>query len=156
MAAAPTKSARYGSNLWSSHASNPNSVFNTLDGAMAHPACKTAVQSHNSFVMPSQDVTVTGSQKTFTPFTLAYEKIKCVNILKNVYYYFPAGHKGVVYLLHGSGGSAQNIATDFEWSQMINDLVSANYAIIVTESEEVSLNTDFNGDGKLNWDAIAA
>ncbi|HEY4150612.1 MAG TPA: hypothetical protein VGM41_16855 [Chitinophagaceae bacterium] len=137
-------------NIWSV-ALNANSVFNNWTGSVT--LLQNSGEWHNSFVMPSQDVTVTGSQKTFSPFSLAYEKIKCVNILKNVYYYFPAGHKGVVYLLHGSDGSAQNIATDFEWSQMINDLVSANYAIIVTESEEVSLNTDFNADGKLNWDA---
>ncbi len=106
---------------------------------------------HNSFVMPAQDVTVTANQKTFTAYTLKYEKIKCVNIQKNVYYYFPSGHKGVVYLLHGTNGSASNLATDFEWLQMINDLVTANYAVIITEAEEVSLNTDLNGDGKLRW-----
>jgi len=137
-------------NIWA-NALPANTIFDTWTGYSN--LLQNSGEWHNSFVMPSQDVTVTGNQKTFSAFSLKYEKIKGVNHLKNVYYYFPAGHKGVVYLLHGSGGSASNIATDFEWSQMINDLVSANYAIIVTESEEVTLSTDINGDGKLNWDA---
>jgi hypothetical protein len=106
---------------------------------------------HNSFVMPAQDVTVTGVQKSTATFSLKYEKIQGVNILKNVYYYFPATQKGAVFLLHGSGGSALNLVTNFEWSTMIKDLVAANYAIIVTEAEESSLNTDLNGDGNIRW-----
>ncbi|HWK07537.1 MAG TPA: hypothetical protein VNS58_28090 [Puia sp.] len=106
---------------------------------------------HNRFIMPAQDVTVTAALKSLSPYTLKYEKIKGVNILKNVYYYFPSGHKGIVYLLHGTGGSAQNLVNNFEWIQMMNDLVSAGYAFIVTEAEEVSLNTDLNGDGKVRW-----
>jgi hypothetical protein len=108
---------------------------------------------HNQFVMPAQDVTITATQKSYSGYTLKYEKIKGVNILKNVYSYFPASQKGVVFLLHGSGGSAQNLVTNFEWVQMIKDLVASGYGIIVTEAEEVSLNTDLNSDGKLNWDA---
>lgn len=106
---------------------------------------------HNSFVMPSQDVTVTGAQKTATSFSLKYEKIKGVNILKPVYYYFPASQKGVVFLLHGSGGNATNLVTNFEWLTMIRDLVANNYAVIVTEAEEATLNTDINGDGSIRW-----
>ncbi|OQP60588.1 hypothetical protein A3860_32760 [Niastella vici] len=106
---------------------------------------------HNEFIMPSQNVTVTGNQKAITPFTLKYEKIKGVSISKNVYYYFPTTQKGVAFLLHGSGGNALNLVTNYEWLQMIKDLVTAGYAIIVTEAEEASLNKDVNGNGSIQW-----
>jgi hypothetical protein len=34
---------------------------------------------------------------------------------------------------------------------MMKDLTAAGYGIVVTEAEEVSLNTDLDGDGKLRW-----
>ena len=106
---------------------------------------------HNIFIMPAQNVTVTASQKAITPLSLKYEKIKGVNISKNVYSCFPASQKGVVFLLHGSNGSALNLVTNYEWIQMMKDLVTAGYGIIVTEAEEASLNSDINGNGSLQW-----
>jgi hypothetical protein len=58
--------------------------------------------------------------------------------------------------LHGTGGSAQTLVNNAEWIQMMNDLVFAGYAIVVTEAEEVSLNTDLNGDGYIRWDLLPA
>lgn len=136
-------------NIWS-QAIPANMVFDTWSGYSE--LLQDVGEWHNSFVMPAQDVSVTASQKSLTPFTLTYEKIRGVNILKNVYYYFPAGHIGIAYLLHGTGGSAQTLVNQFEWTQTINDLVSAGYAIVVTEAEEVSLNQDLNGDGYIRWD----
>jgi len=126
-----------------------NTVFDSWTGY--NSLIQNSGEWHNTFVMPAQPVTVTGNTKAITPYALSYEKIKGVNILKNVYYYFPTGHKGIVYLLHGTGGSASNLVTTFAWMQMMNDLVAANYAIVVTEAEEVSLNTDLNNDGKIRW-----
>jgi len=126
-----------------------NNVFDSWSGY--NSLLENSGEWHNRFIMPSQDVTVTASLKAISPFSLHYEKIRGANILKNVYYYFPSGHKGIVYLLHGTGGSAQNLVNNLEWIQMINDLVTAGYAIIVTEAEEVSLNTDLNGDGSIHW-----
>lgn len=135
--------------IWS-NAVPANMIFDTWTGFTG--LLDNTGEWHNRLIMPAQDVTVTATQKALTPFTLKYEKIKGANIPKNVYYYFPAGHKGIVYLLHGTGGSAANLVSNFEWTEMINDLVAAGYAIIVTEAEEVSLNTDLNGDGKIRWE----
>jgi len=137
-------------NIWA-NAIPDNAVFDTWTGYTG--LLQNNGEWHNSFIMPSQNVTITGNQKTITPFSLTYQKIKGVNILKNVYYYFPAGHKGTVFLLHGSGGSALNLVTTFEWTQTIKDLVSDNYAVVITEAEEASLNTDLDGDGKIRWAA---
>src|SRR5882724_3401822 len=137
-------------NIWS-NALAVNTVFDTWTGYTG--LLQNTGEWHNSFVMPAQNVTVTATTKAIAAFSLKYEQIKGVNILKNVYYYFPAGHKGVVYLCHGTGGSAANLVGTFDWLQTIKNLVSANYAIVVTEAEEVSLNTDLDGDGKLRWHA---
>jgi hypothetical protein len=132
--------------------SNPTSDSYVFDqwtgyaGLLQHPG-----EWHNVFVMPAQNVTVTANLKAIMPFTLKYEKIKGVNIAKNVYYYFPATQKGVAFLLHGSNGSALNLVTNYEWIQMIRDLVTAGYGVVVTEAEEASLNTDLNGNGSLQW-----
>jgi hypothetical protein len=128
------------------------SVFDSWSGYTA--LLQNAGEWHVSFIMPAQSVTITASFKTMTSYTLHYEMIKGANILKKVYYYFPtiSSQKGIVYLLHGTGGSAQNLVNNFEWIQMMNDLVTNGYAIVVTEAEEVSLNTDTNGDGYIRWD----
>ena len=71
--------------------------------------------------------------------------------MKPVYSYFPVGHKGFVYLLHGTGGTAQNTATSYEFKQLIKDLVKDNFGIIITECEEATTGVDVNADGKLRW-----
>jgi len=101
--------------------------------------------------MPNRNVSFTGTLKTITPITLNFEQIRGRDRMKPVYSYFPAGHKGFVYLLHGTGGTAQNTATSFEFKQLIKDLVADNFGIIITECEEATTGVDANGDGKLRW-----
>ena len=68
-----------------------------------------------------------------------------------MYSFFPAGHKGFVFLLHGTGGNAQNVVNSYEFRQLIKDLVNDNFGVIVTEAEEATTGVDANGDGKLRW-----
>ncbi len=106
---------------------------------------------HTWFIMPSQNVSVTGTIKNITPYSLQYEQIRGRDRLKPVYSYFPAGHKGIVYLLHGTGGTAQNVATSYEFKQLAKDLVTDGFAVIITEAEEATTGIDANADGKLRW-----
>lgn len=106
---------------------------------------------HTWFIMPNRNVSFTGSLKTITPVTLNYELIRGRDRMKPVYSYFPAGHKGFVYLLHGTGGFAQNTATSFEFKQLIKDLINDNFGVIITECEEATTGIDVNADGKLRW-----
>jgi hypothetical protein len=106
---------------------------------------------HTWFIMPNKDVSFTGSLKTITAVTLNLEQIRGRDRMKPVYSYFPAGHKGFVYLLHGSGGSAINTVTNYEFIQLVKGLVADNFAVIVTESEESTTGIDANGDGKIRW-----
>ena len=137
--------------VWS-RAIPSDSIFGTWTGYGA--LLSNAGEWHNTFIMPAANVTLTASCSPLTAFSLKYEQIRGVNILKNVYYYFPATPKGIVYLCHGTGGSAQTLVNNFEWQEMINDLVNDSYAIVVTEAEEVSLNQDLNGDGVIRWDLL--
>jgi hypothetical protein len=106
---------------------------------------------HTWFIMPARNVAFTGSVKSCTPVTLTYQMIRGRDRMKPVYYYFPAGHKGFVYLLHGTGGSAANTVANFEFQQLCKELVNDNFGIIVTEAEEATTGIDVDGDGKLRW-----
>jgi len=111
---------------------------------------------HTWFIMPAKNVNVTGSVKNITPFTLQYEPIRGKDRLKPVYYYFPPGHKGIVYLLHGTNGNAANMAGDYEWQQLIKVLVNDDFAVVITEAEEATTGKDANADGKLRWYLLPA
>ena len=106
---------------------------------------------HTWFIMPAKNVSFSGSLKTITPVTLTYEQIRGRDRLKPVYYFFPAGHKGFVYLLHGTGGTALNLVNSYEFIQLYKELVNDGFGIIVTEAEEATTGVDANGDGKLRW-----
>lgn len=109
---------------------------------------------HTWFIMPAKNVSFSGSIKTITPVNLTFEQIRGRDRLKPVYYYFPAGHKGFVMLLHGTGGTAQHFVNSYEYQQLIKDLVTDNFGVIVTEAEESTTGIDANGDGKIRWNNI--
>ncbi len=106
---------------------------------------------HTWFIMPGNNINVTATIKDISPFTLKYEQIKGRDRLKPVYSYFPINHKGIVYLLHGTGGNAQNVANSYEFQQLYKTLINDGFAVIITEAEEATTGVDANGDGKLRW-----
>lgn len=131
---------------------NNNQLFDKWTGNTAllqHPN-----EWHTWFIMPSTNVTVTSNIKNIQSFSLVSDNIMGRDRLKPVYYYFPTGQKGVVYLLHGTGGNAQNIVTSYEWYQIIKQLVDDNFGVIITEAEESTTGVDANGDGKIRWTLI--
>jgi hypothetical protein len=106
---------------------------------------------HTWFIMPNRNVSFTGSLKTITPVTLNFQQIRGRDRMKPVYSYFPAGHKGFVYLLHGTGGSALSTFSNYEFKQLYKELINDNFGVIITEAEESTTGVDANGDGKLRW-----
>lgn len=102
--------------------------------------------------MPASNLQFTANFKAVNA-TLTYEKIRGKNNLKDVYYVFPTNHKGIVYLFHGANGSTSSWTSNQENKNLIKDLIADGYAVVITESEEETLNTDINGDGSLRWDA---
>ncbi|MBS1921625.1 MAG: hypothetical protein JST17_15365 [Bacteroidetes bacterium] len=127
-------------------------LFNTWRGDIS--LLQSPNEWHTWFIMPNNNITLTGSLEGVPDFTLQYEQIKGKSILKPVYYYFPQNEKGLVYLLHGTNGNAANIMNSYEWQQMIKDLVNNQFGVMITEAEESTLNSDTNGDGKIRWDLL--
>lgn len=102
-------------------------------------------------VMPPQNSSVTANFQTLN-YTLTNEQIQGVDTLKHVISYFPNNNpKGVIYLFHGTGGSASGWITFTENLQFVKDAIADTFALIITESEETTYNTDFNGDGAIRW-----
>jgi hypothetical protein len=106
---------------------------------------------HAWFIMPNRNLSFTGSLKTITPVALNFQQIRGRDRMKPVYSYFPAGHKGFVYLLHGTGGSALSTFSNYEFKQLYKELINDNFGVIITEAEESTTGVDANGDGKLRW-----
>ncbi len=136
-----------------SQAYSDNQLFNTWSSADAS-LLNAKDEWHTWFIMPAKNLSFTGSIKNITPFTLNFEQVRGRDRNKPVYYYFPAGHKGIVYLLHGTGGSAQHFVNSYEYVQLIRDLVADNFGVIITEAEESTTGVDANGDGKIRWNNI--
>ncbi|MFN7116063.1 MAG: T9SS type A sorting domain-containing protein [Saprospiraceae bacterium] len=112
-------------------------------------------------IMPARNITVKANIQVLPTGTANYfnfNQIRGKNIIKPVYYYFPANGntEAVVWLWHGTGGNAQNwIWKNFQMRQFCNYLVANNFAIIVTESDESTLNRDMTGDGYIRYDYSA-
>ncbi len=104
---------------------------------------------HTTLVMPDQDVTVSAEFGSVGGYTTEY--IQGVELLKKVYYAFPASPVGLVFLFHGTNGNADGWVSKPESFQMFRDLLAQQYAVVVTEAEEVTLGYDLNGDSVLRW-----
>ena len=133
-----------------SNAYTDNQLFDTWSSADLS-LLNAPLEWHTWFIAPAKNVTLTGSLKTCASFTLQLEQIRGRDRLKPVYYYFPAGHKGFVFLLHGTGGNAQSVVNNYELRQLCKDLINDNFGVIITESEESTTGVDANGDGKIRW-----
>lgn len=106
---------------------------------------------HTTLIMPNKNISIASVIISIPVYTINYEKILGVNNLKNVYYHFPPNLKGIIYLFHGTSGNASNWINNLENRSFVNAAIADTFGIIVTEAEEITLNTDLNGDGKLRW-----
>lgn len=134
--------------IFSNHYSD-NQLFDKWSGDIS--ILNAPEEWHTWFIMPNKNVNLTGSIKNTTAFNLQYELIRGRDRLKPVYSYFPTGHKGFVYLLHGTGGKASFVAAEYEFQILIRDLINDNFGVIITEAEEATTGIDANADGKLRW-----
>lgn len=132
-----------------SNAYSDSQVFDKWSGDVS--LLNAAMEWHSWFIMPRNTINVTATIKNISPFTMQFEQIRGRDRLKPVYSYFPSTHKGIIYLLHGSGGTALNVVNNYEFIQLSKILVNDGFAIIITESEESTTGIDVNGDGKIRW-----
>lgn len=106
---------------------------------------------HTTLIMPSQNISVTAVINNMPSYTINFEQIMGVNNLKNVFSYFPSNLKGVIYLFHGTSSVSSVWINSVEFRSFVNAAIADDFGIIVTDAEEITLNTDLNGDGKLRW-----
>ncbi len=105
---------------------------------------------YNAFIMPDHDVRLE-AHFVKLPGQYELEYIQCAQSKKKVYHFMPKNPKGLVFLFHGTQGSADGWIRNPSNFQMFKDLMVAGYAVIVTEAEEVTLGEDTNMDGKIRW-----
>jgi len=105
---------------------------------------------HTTLIMPNTNVSVNAIIDNYTT-NLTNTSIQGQNIAKPVNYAFPANYQGVIYFLHGSGGSANVVNSSIEVRNFIGKALKEGFAIITTEAEESTLNQDLNGDGAIRW-----
>lgn len=105
------------------------------------------------FIMPDESVIATAAFGTVPNDFLQFEEIQGENTLKPVYSAFPAEPKGTVFFFHGTSGSAEGWLgiTNEQRYAVIKAAYLDGFGVIITESEESTLNQDLNNDGKLRW-----
>ena len=99
---------------------------------------------HTTFIMPNNDVNFYALQDSTGPIDFEYEIIQGPENPKNVYYKFPENSTGTIFFFHGGNGSAENIVDRIEIIQFFQDALQKGYGIIITESENATLNTGLN------------
>ena len=72
---------------------------------------------------------------------------------KDVYYIFPENPNATIFMFHGGSGNAFDFANRVEGLQFYNDMLYEGYSIIITESEDRTLN-DQNQDGATQWQLL--
>lgn len=102
---------------------------------------------HTTLTMPSQNISVTAVIDNMPTYSITYELMQGLNNPFNVYYYFPPNPIGIVYLFHGTGGSAENFIYGVENRSFTNAAIARGYAVVSMDAEEVTLNQDIDGDG---------
>ena len=102
---------------------------------------------HTTLTMPNQNISVTAVIDNMPTYSITYELMQGLNNPFNVYYYFPPNPIGIVYLFHGTGGSAENFIYGVENRSFTNAAIARGYAIVSMDAEEVTLNQDIDGDG---------
>ncbi len=130
----------------------PDNVFDIWTGNIS--TLESNDEWHTTLIMPSQNISVTANFKTTGPYNINQESIMGRDTLKNVYSYFPPNFKGVIFCFHGTGGNATNWTTLFDYRQFLNDAVADTFGFIITEAEEVTTQTDYNSNGKLQWNYL--
>jgi len=73
-----------------------------------------------------------------------------VTVMKESFYAVPPSPKGVVFLLHGTGGVGESFFIKYERFSLVKDLVYAGFAVLALDANERTLG-DQDGNGKIRW-----
>lgn len=129
-----------------------DSVFDRWAGPDAQ-LLERADEWHTRLVMPARAVNVTARFRYAAPFNLIQWTIPGVQRAKRVFTHFPTNLKGVIFLFHGTGGSANAWTGNDDNGQIVRDAVARGYGVMITECEERTANLDINNDTYIRWQA---
>ncbi len=100
---------------------SPHRIFDRWTGDTVYLTDIFAAQT--SLIMPAADINVTAQYKDVSQWGVP-----------KVISYFPITHKGVIFLFHGMGGSADLFFSKTENYKFVNDAISRNYAVVAIDS----------------------
>ncbi len=109
---------------------------------------------HATLTMPPRDVTLEAKIKPMDVTLGESTFLGSTQLPKTVLSHWPASPKGLVLLLHGTGGSAKMIEKAEE-RYVALAAVHRGYAVVATEAEEVVAG-DQNADDKIRWNPALA
>ncbi len=114
-------------NVWA----DPNPSNTVFDRWTGDTALVEDIYSASTFVNPlSKNISLTATYKPAQSWQLTEEAINGVDVL----YYIPQNRVGIIFRLHGTGGSAQSTLSSVESRQFSNDAVAAGFGIIALDS----------------------
>ena len=108
---------------------------------------------HTKLIMPNTDIIISAQNISMPEINFENELIMGAQNFKDVYYIFPENPKATIIMFHGGSGNASDFANRVEGFQFYNDMLNAQYSIIITESEDRTLN-DQNQDGVTQWQLL--
>jgi poly(3-hydroxybutyrate) depolymerase len=89
-------------------------------------------EAHTTLLMPQANLSITAIYKNAPTWTPISETISGVNNI----YYVPPQPKGLIFLFHGSGGSAAGFSSSSEGRSFVNDAIAEGYAFAALDSED--------------------
>ena len=132
--------------LWSSILPQSQVVTSWTGGSFAPDA----EEWHTTLTVPSSNATLTANVTTLDITFTTRTYTAPTTATKTVRFWVPASPRGLILLLHGTGGSSNFIET-VEARAFALKAISKGYAVLSPEAEEVAAG-DLDGNGKIQWD----
>ena len=123
-----------------------NLGFEVVEGEVA---LQNADEWHATLIMPANDVRVRYRSETISTEVSELVVSSVTGRDITLRYHRVANPTGIIFLLHGSGGSSQILET-VEARAFAASAVARGYTVVAPEAEE-SVAGDLNGDGKTRW-----
>jgi uncharacterized protein (TIGR03437 family) len=101
--------------------------------------------AHTTLKIGATPINLTATYKTAPTWTTSSETISGVNVV----HYIPQPHKGIIFRLHGSGGSASGQFNSVEEQTFNADAIAAGYGIIALDSSD-RVNRQWSNVGTLD------
>ena len=132
--------------LWSSILPQSKVLLNWTGGSFTPDA----EEWHTTLTVPSANAALTANVMTLNITFTTRSYTAPTTASKTARFWVPASPRGLIVLLHGTGGSSTFIE-QAETRSFALKAISKGYAVLSPEAEEVAAG-DSDGNGKIQWD----